>query len=35
MPTAEVYRKYGLSQGNSYKFKSKYDDMEVSDVAKI
>lgn len=34
MPTAEVCRKHGLSQGSFYKYKSKYDGMEVSDVAK-
>ncbi len=35
MPTAEVYRKHGLSQGTFYKYKSKYGGMEVSDVAKL
>ncbi len=35
MPTAEVCRKHGLSQGTFYKYKSKYDGMEVSDVAKL
>ena len=35
MPTAEVCRKYGLSQGTFYKYKSKYGGMEVSDVAKL
>ena len=34
MPTAEVCRKHGLSQGTFYKFKSKYGGMEVSDAAK-
>ena len=34
MPTAEVCRKHGLSQGTFYKYKSKYGGMEVSDVAK-
>lgn len=29
MPTAEVCRKHGLSQGTFYKYKSKYGDMEV------
>ncbi len=31
MPTAEVCRKHGLSQGTFYKFKLKYGGMEVSD----
>lgn len=35
MPTAEVCRKHGLSQGTFYKYKSKYSGMEVSDVAKL
>ena len=35
MPTAEVCRKLGLSQGSFYKYKSKYGGMEVSDVAKL
>ena len=35
MPTAEVCRKHGLSQGTFYKYKSKYVGMEVSDVAKL
>ena len=35
MPTAEVCRKHGLSQGTFYKFKSKYGGMEVSDTAKL
>jgi len=35
MPTAEVCRKHGLSQGRFYKYKSKYGGMEVSDVAKL
>ena len=35
MPTAEVCRKHGLSQGTFYKYKSKYGCMEVSDVAKL
>ena len=35
MPTAEVCRKHGLSQGTFYKYKSKYGGMEVSDVAKM
>ena len=33
MPTAEVCRKHGLSQGTFYKYK--YGGMEVSDVAKL
>ena len=35
MPTAEMCRKHGLSQGTFYKFKSKYGGMEVSDAAKL
>ncbi len=35
MPTAEVCRKHGLSQGTFYKYKSKYGGMEASDVAKL
>ena len=35
MPTVEVCRKHGLSQGTFYKYKSKYGGMEVSDVAKL
>ena len=35
MPTAEVCRKHGLSQGTFYRYKSKYGGMEVSDVAKL
>ena len=35
MPTSEVCRKHGLSQGTFYKYKSKYGGMEVSDVAKL
>jgi putative transposase len=35
VPTAEVCRKHGLSQGWFYKYKSKYGGMEVSDVAKM
>ena len=35
VPTAEVRRKHGLSQGRFYKYKSKYGGMEVSDVAKM
>ena len=35
VPTAEVCRKHGLSQGRFYKYKSKYGAMEVSDVAKM
>lgn len=35
MPTAEVCRKHGLSQGTFYKYKSKYGGMEVSDVVKL
>ena len=35
VPTVEVCRKHGLSQGRFYKYKSKYGGMEVSDVAKM
>ena len=35
MPTAEVCRKHGLSQGTFYKYKSKCGGMEMSDVAKM
>ena len=35
MPTAEVCRKHGLSEGTLYKYKSKYGGMEVSNVAKL
>ena len=35
LPTEEVCRKHGLSQGRFYKYKSKYGGMEVSDVAKM
>lgn len=35
MPTAEVCRKHGRSQGTFYTFKSKYGGMEVSDAAKL
>lgn len=35
MPTAEVCRKHGPSQGTFYKHKSKYGGMEVSDVARL
>ena len=35
MPTAEVCRKHGLSQGAFYKYKLKYGGIEVSDVAKL
>lgn len=35
MPTVEVCRKHGLSQGTFHKYKSKFGGMEVSDVAKL
>jgi len=35
MPTADVCRKHGLSQGALYKFKSQSGGMEVSDAAKF
>lgn len=34
IPTAEVYRKHGLSQSTFYKFTSKYGGTEVPDAAK-
>lgn len=34
IPTVEVCRKHGLSQGTFYKYKSKYGGVEVSDIAK-
>ena len=33
--TADVCRRYGISQGTFYKYKSKYGGIEVSDVAKL
>ena len=35
MPTADVCRKHGLSQGTFYKFKAKYGGMDVSDAVKL
>ena len=35
MPTADVCRKHGHSQGTFYEFKSRYRGMEVSDAAKL
>ena len=35
MPTAEVCRRHGLSQGTFYKYKSRYGGMEVSDVVRL
>lgn len=35
IPTAEVCRKHGLSQGTFYKFESRHGGMEVSDAAKL
>ena len=35
MPTAEVCRKHGLSQGTFYKYKSKYGGMEVSGARRL
>ena len=35
MPTAEVCRKHGLSQGTFYKFKAKYGGMDLSDAVKL
>lgn len=33
--TADVCRRYGISQGTFYKYKSKYGGMEVSDARKL
>ena len=35
MPTPELRRKHGISEGTFYRWKSKYGGMEVSDVAKL
>ena len=35
MPTTDVCRKHGLSQGTFYEFKSKYGGMEVSEAARL
>ena len=35
MPTGEVCRKHGLSQGTFYKYKSKYGGMEASDLKRV
>jgi len=35
MPTAEVYRRHGLSPATFYKFKSKYGGMDVSEAARL
>ena len=35
MPTVEVCRKHGLSQGTFYEFKAQYGGMEVADAAKL
>jgi putative transposase len=35
MPTAEVCRKYGVSQGTFYKWKAKFGGMDVSDARKL
>lgn len=35
MPTAEVCRMHGVSQGTFYKYKFRYGGMKVSDVAKM
>jgi putative transposase len=35
MPTTEVCRKHGLSQGTFYKYRSKYGGTVVSDIAKM
>ena len=33
--TADLCRRYGISQGTFYKYKSKYDGMEPSDAARL
>ena len=33
--TADVFRRYGISQGTFYKYKSKYGGMEPSDAKKL
>lgn len=35
MPTSEVCRKHGLSQGTFYKFQSQYGGLAVSDTARL
>lgn len=35
MPTTDVCRKHGLSQGTFYKIKSQYGGIEVSDAGKL
>ena len=35
MPTAEVCRRHGLSEGTFYRYKSRYGGMEVSEVARL
>ena len=35
VPTAEICRTHGLSPATSYKFKSKYGGMDVSDARKL
>ena len=35
MPTAEVYRRHGLSPASFYKFKAKYEGMNVSNTHRL
>lgn len=35
MPTADLCRKYGVSQGTYYNWKAKYGDMTVSDARRL
>jgi len=35
LPTKEVCRKHGISEGSFYKYKSKYGGMELSDAKKL
>jgi len=35
LPTAEVYRKHGISSASFYKYKAKYGGMDVSDARKL
>ena len=35
IPTAEVYRRHGLSPASFYKFKAKYEGMNVSDTHRL
>ncbi len=35
IPTAEVCRKYGISSASFYKYKAKFDGLDVSDARKL